>query len=442
MSAGRPSRAGALCVWVNGEHVADWTVPGRGETQLQYTERWVAAPHGRPLSLSLPFTLDNAPIKGDRVRHYFDNLLPDSEPIRQRIQARFRTSARDPFALLAAVGRDCVGAVQLLPPGEAPAGFERIEAVALSDAALERALVRTTAAGVPAQLEDRELRLSIAGMQEKSAFLRHAGRWCRPAGATPTTHIFKLPLGLVGGIRADMRGSVENEWLCAQILERFGLPVARCEIGRFGSQKALIVERFDRRLHSSGKYWLRLVQEDFCQAFGLPHTRKYEADGGPGVLEIANVLKSSENRDADLEAFFKAQVVYWLLAAADGHAKNFSLHILPQGRYRFTPLYDVLSWWPILGRGAGKLPLQKVRMAMAVRGKSKHYLLQEIRRRHFSETAARSGIGRDDANRLLDEVARHAPAVVAAVARAVPRGFPAGVLEPVLAGLSAQAKRL
>lgn len=416
-------------------------MPSRGDMELQYTESWVAAPHGRPLSLSLPFTLDNAPIKGDRVRHYFDNLLPDSEPIRQRIQARYQTPSRDPFALLAAVGRDCVGAVQLLPPDTVPAGFDSIQAVPLTDAALEKALVRATQSNAPAQLETDDLRISIAGAQEKSAFVRHEGRWCRPAGATPTTHIFKLPLGLVGGIRADMRGSVENEWLCAQILERFGLPVARCEIGRFGAQKALIVERFDRRLHSSGKYWLRLVQEDFCQVFGLPHTRKYEADGGPGMLEIAEVLKGSESRDADLEAFFKAQVVYWMLAAADGHAKNFSLHLLPQGRYRLTPLYDVLSWWPIVGRGAERLAPQKVRMAMAVRGKSKHYALPEIRRRHFLETAARSGIGRD-AGRLLDELVARAPAVVEAVQRAVPRGFPAGILEPILAGLSAQARRL
>lgn len=428
---------------MNGERLGRWSATPTGD-ELSYDDPWLDSPQARPLSLSLPLRAGNAAHRGAIVRSWFDNLLPDSRPILERVARRFHAASTDAFDLLAQIGRDCVGAVQLLPEGESPGGLRRIDAQPLDEAAVAR-LLRATAAPGPlgAAIDDADqLRISIAGAQEKTALLWHRGGWWRPTGSTPTTHILKLPLGLVGNARLDLSHSIENEWLCAQILERFGLPVARCEIGRFGSQKALIVERFDRRLHSSGKYWLRLVQEDFCQAFGLPHTRKYEADGGPGVLEIANVLKSSENRDADLEAFFKAQVVYWLLAAADGHAKNFSLHILPQGRYRFTPLYDVLSWWPILGRGAGKLPLQKVRMAMAVRGKSKHYLLQEIRRRHFSETAARSGIGRDDANRLLDEVARHAPAVVAAVARAVPRGFPAGVLEPVLAGLSAQAKRL
>ena len=117
---GRKPRTEALAVWINGVHAADWRVPARGDVELQYQRPWVDAPDGRALSLSLPFTLDNAPIKGNNVRSYFDNLLPDSEPIRQRIQSRYHTKSREPFELLAAVGRDCVGAVQLLPQGDEP----------------------------------------------------------------------------------------------------------------------------------------------------------------------------------------------------------------------------------------------------------------------------------------------------------------------------------
>lgn len=425
-------------MWVNGEHAADWKVPARGEVELQYNDRWIQAAHGRPLSISLPFTIDNAPIKGEKVRYYFDNLLPDSEPLRQRIQKRYKTSSRDPFALLAAVGRECAGAVQLLPLGIAPTGFDRIEGVALSDVEVERTLIRITAPA--AEFEDDDLRISFAGAQEKSGLLYHEGRWCRPVGATPTTHIFKLPLGLVGGVQADMSGSVENEWLCAEILRQFGLPMAKCEIGQFGSQKALIVERFDRQLHSNGKYLLRLVQEDFCQAFAIPHTLKYERDGGPGILEIADVLKNSANRDVDLDVFLKAQLLFWMLAAGDGHAKNFSLRILPQGRYHLTPLYDVLSYWPIIGHGQNKLPLQKARLAMAIRGKNKHYMLTEIQRKHFNETAARSGIG--SAERLIEDILARTPAVIEAVQKSIPRGFPAEILDPILSGLSGQARKI
>ena len=70
------------------------------------------------MSLSLPFNLNNEPLKGDNVAHYFEGLLPDSDAIRKRVAARFKTGSTDAFDLLAAIGRDCVGALQLLPEGE------------------------------------------------------------------------------------------------------------------------------------------------------------------------------------------------------------------------------------------------------------------------------------------------------------------------------------
>ena len=438
---GRKSRARALGVWVNGLHAADWRLPLRGDVELQYQRTWVDAPDGRALSISLPFTLDNAPIKGENVRCYFDNLLPDSEPIRQRIKTRYHTKSRDPFDLLAAVGRDCVGAVQLLPDGEQPKDVHTIAAQPLTDTEMEHALTKITAAEAPKGAEEDEFRISIAGAQEKSAFLYHDNRWCRPLGATPTTHIFKLPLGLVGGVQADMTGSLENEWLCATLLRQYGLPIAKCQIGQFGAQKVLIAERFDRQLHSSGKYWLRLVQEDFCQALALPHSLKYESDGGPGILELANILRNSTNRDADLEVLLKAQILFWMLAAGDGHAKNFSLRILPESRYQLTPLYDVLSYWPIIGRGPNTIPLQKVRLAMAVHGRNKHYFLTEIQRRHFNDTAERIGIGKS-AELIISEILAKTPRVIGAVHREIPKRFPQKVLDPILAGLTESAKKL
>jgi serine/threonine-protein kinase HipA len=385
--------------------------------------------------------LDNAPIKGNNVRCYFDNLLPDSEPMRRRIQSRYRTRSREPFELLAAIGRDCVGAVQLLPQGNEPEDVFTIAAQPLTEAEIESELRKVTAPPAPEGVEPDELRISIAGAQEKSALLYHQRRWCRPLGATPTTHIFKLPLGLVGGVQADMTGSVENEWLCATLLRHYGLPIANCEIGQFGSQKVLVVERFDRQLHSSRKYWLRLVQEDFCQALAVPHSRKYESEGGPGILQLASVLRNSVNRDTDLETLLKAQILFWMLAAGDGHAKNFSLRILPESRYQLTPLYDVLSYWPIIGRGANRIPLQNARLAMAVHGRNRHYFLTEIQRRHFNSTAERCGIG-TTAEAIINEILTRTPQVLAAVQKATPKGFPQNVLDPILAGLSESAKKL
>src|SRR5882672_3392539 len=355
---GRRSRNKALAVWINGQAAGTWKIPTRGEEEFQYEATWIGTSEGRPLSLSLPFSLDNAPIKGRVVGNYFDNLLPDSDSIRQRIQNQFGTDSRSTFDLLAAIGRDCVGAVQLLSTGEQPVDPKRIDAKPLNEAQVEARLKQTVSSRRLRELDEDEFRFSIAGAQEKSAFLYHKGTWCEPLGSTPTTHIFKLPLGLVGGRDADMRSSVENEWLCAKIIRAYGIPVANSEIGQFGSQKALIVERFDRLLHPSRKYWLRLVQEDFCQALGLPSSRKYEADGGPGIPELARVLSGSDYREKDLAALLIAQIVFWMLAAGDGHAKNFSIRILSQGRYHLTPLYDVLSYWPIVGAGPNNIARQ------------------------------------------------------------------------------------
>jgi serine/threonine-protein kinase HipA len=285
-----------------------------------------------------------------------------------------------------------------------------------------------------------EFRISIAGAQEKTALLRHKNRWCRPIGSTPTTHIFKLPLGLVGNAQADMRTSVENEWLCARIVAAFGIPVASCEIGEFGAQKALIVKRFDRALHSSGKYWLRLMQEDFAQATGTPWHLKYQSDGGPGLAEIARILRGSVEAERDLATLFRAQIVFYLLAATDGHAKNFSIRILAGGRYQLTPLYDVLSAWPIIGKKASELPLEKVKLAMALPGQRPHYLLKSIQRRHFEALAKRMGVA--EAGKIINETVAMTPAAIEAAADGLPRGFPQQMLDRVLEGLRKSAQLL
>lgn len=436
---GRPSLGRALSVWTNGLRVGRWEIPARGPMQLTYDPAWVASEQGRPLSLSLPTNLDGQPLRGEKVGFYFDNLLPDSDVIRRRVRARFGARSEDAFDLLEAVGRDCAGAVQLLPEDEEPAGVDQIAVTTLKDDALEALLLGLPEVGSAS--EDDDFRLSIAGAQEKTALTRHRGRWCRPRGATPTTHIFKLPLGLVGGRRMELRESLENEWLCARLLEGFGVPVAASEVMRFGEAKALVVTRFDRRLHASKKHWLRLPQEDLCQATGTPRERKYEADGGPGLLEIARVLQGSEARQEDLSTLLRAQLLFWMLAAIDGHAKNFSLHLLPQGRFRLTPLYDVISAWPIAGARHDQIHPKKLKLAMAVRDANKHFRVAELRRHHFEATARAMGMGRQHGSIIEDLVAK-LPAVVDAVGGRLPDGFPAELFDRVTEGMRRTAPLL
>jgi serine/threonine-protein kinase HipA len=412
--------------------------------ELQYDEHWMQSPAGRPLSLSLPFGFDNSPLKGPRVRNFFENLLPDSEQIRRRLATRFRTESLEAFDLLEAIGRDCVGAVQLLREDAVPEGFDRIEGTPLTPDEVARKLTRAVAANGPGRAQDDDdddFRISLAGAQEKTAFLLHEGQWMVPHGATPTTHIFKLPLGLVGAKKADLTTSVENEWLCLQLLRAFGLPVPDSEILTFGDQKVLSVSRFDRRLHPSGHWIIRLPQEDFCQVLGNPPHLKYEVDGGPGMVDIAGYLRQSVRAEHDLETFLTTQILFWMLAAPDGHAKNFSIHLLPGGHFELTPLYDVMSIWPVEGNGGNQWSWFKAKMAMAVAGRNRHYLMKDIQRAHFNAMAARCYYG-PNAEPIITRLIVETPKAVEKVSSLLPDGFPAKVSDRIFKRLQNSADRL
>lgn len=437
--AGRPSHGQVLAVWMNGERVGEWQFSPRAGHSFRYDERWLTNPLRRPLSLSLPLEQGTGRLTGPRVGYYFDNLLPDSPAIRRRLSHKFG-SGTSTIELLEKIGRDCVGAVQLLPPDAGSPDVRRIKAEPLTDAQVEQVLNQTITEPAPGMTEDEDLRISIAGAQEKTALLWHKNRWCRPLGPTPTTHILKLPLGEVGGMRADFTTSVENEWLCAQLAEEFGLPVAACRIAVFGRHKVLVVERFDRRLIDN-TWWARLPQEDFCQVSGLPSEQKYEDKGGAGMHHILGILRGSDTPEADRQRFLATQLFFWLLAAPDGHAKNFSLFLETGGRYRLTPLYDIMSAWPVIGNGPKQFQWQKVKLAMAVRSTNAHYRMATIQRRHWNTVAKDNGLGESFESVIQQFIAR-APKAIEAVANRIPSGFPAVVSNTIFAGIRTQIKHL
>lgn len=436
--AGRPSRKRALDVWMNGELVGRWTADGNAGHRFAYDHAWLSSPNARPLSLSLPLARGSDAFGGDVVEHYFDNLLPDSLAIRKRLASRFGAASLRAFDLIEKIGRDCVGAVMLLPAGAAAPEVRKIEARPLSEAAVER-LLDAAAGGVGLGADDdEELRISIAGAQEKTALLWQDG-WRLPLGATPTTHILKLPLGEVGGARADFSTSVENEWLCSLLARAFGFEAANSRIERFGRHKALVVERFDRRLLDG---WIaRLPQEDFCQALNYPAELKYENRGGPGMAPILDRLRGSRLAADDRQRFLAAQLLFWLLAAPDGHAKNFSVFLERGGAYRLTPLYDVLSAWPVIGNGPKQLPWKKVSLAMALRAGNTHYRMADIQRRHWNEVARRNALGLDF-EPVIERLIARAPAALAEVAAQLPGDFPASVSEPIFSGILSQVAAL
>ncbi|MCI3208162.1 MULTISPECIES: type II toxin-antitoxin system HipA family toxin [Pandoraea] len=441
---------------MNGTFVGTWSVSPNGRDQLQYADSWVESDEGRPISQSLGFLPGNAPQRGEVVSAYFENLLPDSKAIRERVARRYRLATTDAFTMLAEVGRDCAGALQILPDSMTPDDIETIQATPLNDTEiadiLRGTLLPPTMRGAPQDEAPDDFRISIAGAQEKTALLKHiiTGRWCLPHNATPTTHILKLPIGMVGHMKMDWRDSIENEWLCAQIIEAYGLPVAACEPVVFDDMKALSVARFDRRWvgrdpHDDRPWLLRLPQEDMCQATGTPPHLKYENEGGPGIDAVMDVLGNSLHPARDRRRFFLAQLLFWMLRAPDGHAKNFSVFIRPGGKVELTPLYDVLSAYPVLGDGPSQTSPNRVAMAMAIRGKSAHWKMTTIHLRHWLSLATRYGIttenGRSGA-KLIEEIVGRTAQVIETIEARLPPGFPARVAERILNGLAAAAEAL
>lgn len=441
---GRRTHSQTLELWANSDYVGRWTVKASGESELQYDAAWRNSPRGRPISLSLPFNLHNEPLKGNRVLHYFDGLLPDSDAIRRRVAARFKTGSIKAFDLLAAVGRDCVGALQLLPEGVAPQGQGKVDGIVVDDEGIERHLLDVINPGQYGSMQDPDddFRISLAGAQEKDAFLWWDGKWMKPRGATPTTHIFKLPIGLIGGKKADFTTSVDNEWLCLRLLKEYGLPTANAEIMTFGTQRVLVVERFDRTLSHDGKQLFRLVQEDFCQATGTSPLIKYENEGGPGLRQIFTLLQQSQQAEADMHTLMATQLLFWILRAPDGHAKNFSIQLLAgEQRFKMTPLYDVMSAYPVMGNGPNQWAEQNIKMAMALLGKNKHYMAHKITRRHFNSTAKTVGYG-ESAEPLIRDFITRTPAVIDKVRAQLPAGFSEKVADRIFGGVLAAAHAL
>jgi len=430
-----------LSVWVNGTLVGQWSRSRTGVSIFEYEPQWARSPSAFPLSLSLPLPLAGGAIRSEAVQNYFDNLLPDSQNIRDRIKKKFKTRNSGTYELLQAIGRDCIGAVQLLPPGENPIGFDTIDSEPLTpeqvDEAINASLIGVNPGHIP---DDMPFRISLAGAQEKIALLRYRGQWHLPKGATPTSHILKLPMGLIGGRGGmDLRESVENEWLCAKLLGAIGFNVPTTWIERIGDRNVLVVERFDRGWVNEDAWLARLPQEDFCQVFGLPSNKKYESDGGPGMQAILSKLEGSQDRENDRGAFLLANFVFWLLAALDGHAKNFSISLYPGGAYAMTPLYDVLSFWPFIGAGPGKTSKKKAAMAMGLQSKNMHRKLDDIQARHWKAVAAKAGL--PEAFDTMRQVCEQIEAAFALVEDELTPDFPRNLFEVVRAGTCEQAKR-
>jgi serine/threonine-protein kinase HipA len=430
----RRSRHQRLNVFLNSRHVGQLNRETSGAIDFRYDPDWLAWEQTLPVSLSLPLREER--YIGAPVVAVFDNLLPDNPGIRKRVAERVGAEGIDAFSLLAALGRDCVGALQFMPEDSEPGPAGALNGHEIGDGEVG-AILRNLARNPLGVDSDDDFRISIAGAQEKTALLRKEGRWLKPDGVTATTHIMKPQIGkLPNGI--DLSHSVENEYLCLTFMQALGLPSAAVEMAIFDGEAALVIERFDRFWTGDARL-LRVPQEDCCQALSVPWTQKYENEGGPGVVSIAKLLAGSDVPDADQRHFLKSIITFWLLGATDGHAKNFSVFLSPGGGFRMTPLYDVLSAQPNVD--AKQIRHNQFKLAMAV-GRNRHYVIGSVSGRHFVETAEQAGLGRRTVLSVIDDLLETVSVALEQTLASLPAGFPEAIAGPIAAGVKERLEQL
>lgn len=361
----------------------------RGRLSFTYNEQWRSAADAYPLSLSMPLAL--AEHGTAKIDPYLWGLLPDNEVVLDRWASKYHVSARNAFALIASVGEDCAGAVQFVRP-------ERVESM-LADAAppIQWLNENAVADRLRALREDHAAwraprdtgQFSLAGAQPKTALLLEQGRWGVPSGRVPTTHILKPPSG-------DFDGHVENEHFCMELARLLGIPVADSRIMRFRDEIAFVTERYDRVSTAAGLR--RVHQEDLCQALAIYPTRKYENQGGPGILEIVELLRTySTNPSEDIRTFIDAIAYNWLIAGTDAHGKNYAV-LIGAEQVRLAPLYDVASVLPY-----ADIDIEKAKLSMKL---GDEYTLRNIYKPNWRKLAKQLRIEPDSMTNRVDDFAR------------------------------------
>lgn len=338
-----------------------------GGLHFRYTPTWLADPDFVPLSPALPASSEEF---GQEVATpFFENLLPEGA-MRSAIARLRQVSEGNVFGLLAELGGECAGAISVLPAGQTPQQKIGYLEISKADLATYIANSRQT----PLMVAEQEMRLSLAGAQQKLALKQEGARFFLPLGDSPSTHILKPPIEALPAIPH----SVINEGFCMRLAGACGLNVAHTEILR--EPEALLIQRYDRQTQPDGKL-TRLHQLDFCQALSIPPAQKYQKEGGPSLAQCFNLL----DRESTRPAADKVQLLRWvafnyLIGNNDAHGKNLSL-LYAGSKQSLAPFYDLMST-AVYDQLTGK-------MAMSLGGE---YRLAWIMHRHWMRFAEETGI--------------------------------------------------
>lgn len=307
-------------------------VKGGGSLSFSYDTQYVNSQNPLPLSISLPIKSE---IFNDKsVRPFFAGLLPENEQL-DLLSKQLKTSAKNPFAILAKIGRDCAGSVEVLGISEKPIKYGEGKTIKLTEDKLYNILNEVYSNPLLAGGK-KKIKLSLAGAQSKIAvfFDEKANSLPELTDGLPSTHILKPTM-------PHFPDSVYNEFFCMKLAQKMGLNVAEVFL-KFAKEKPfLLIRRYDRKQVNG--LTTRIHQEDFCQALGIMPEMKYQGiDGGPGIRKCMDLITKNSSQPAnDILHFIHAIIFNYLIGNADAHGKNFSF-LFQDDKTTLAPLYDLL----------------------------------------------------------------------------------------------------
>ncbi len=395
----------------------------QGRLRLTYDDSWRAMPGVWPISLSLPISravhTDERRETDRPVEHFLWGLLPDNEETINRWAREFGVGRHDPLAILSEIGADCPGGISFVEP--AGDGYEE----PLDNERLGHEM-RRLQESLPSVLEGDHGQFSLAGAQAKTALRKTATGWAVPHGGLASTHILKPAM-------TGLPDQALNEHYCLELARRIGLPAVESEVVDFDDVPVLVVKRFDR--FGAVPKLIRLHQEDFCQALGVHPRKKYEAEGGPGLADMMQLLdRHSGDPLADQTRLYQAVLFNLIIAGTDAHAKNFALIYPPTaGLPRLAPLYDMNSMYPYATQR------RDLRSSLRIAG---HYKLSEITREHLVRRIDGCRLRARDMASIRDELLDTLPqAAETLAAHVAATGVKSHIPETVAAGVGAACRR-
>jgi serine/threonine-protein kinase HipA len=302
------------------------------ELSFRYVESYLALPALLPLSRHLPFSRQTPDhVFGDlATRAFFENLLPEGG-VRDRVARSLGLSRGNVFGLLEAIGGDCAGGISVVPPEKSLRPQSSYRPVSPDQLAAELASLPAH----PLLAGEENVRLSLAGAQNKLPVYFDGTDFFIPQGNAPSSHILKTAI-------PHLENAVVNEAFCMNLAARVGLRVPVARVVRVGDEQVYLVERYDREKTVAGGI-VRLHQEDFCQALGVPPDLKYEKEGGPGFSQCFELVRDwSSEPLADVASLLHWSLFNFLIGNADAHGKNISF-LYTAGVVRLAPFYDLIS---------------------------------------------------------------------------------------------------